>query len=225
MQTSQVVGGGSGSTTTSSDTLQAITGSGDSPTDLFTKLLVAQIRNQNPLEPTDPSDFVNQLTQLSQVESLQSLAQQTGANASILASLQVLALGAQVGSEIMVSTDTVDIGSEPVAGAFTLEASSARTTLVVTGPDAAEHRIELGSHAAGEVAFELDPAELGFAPGRYTLRVETEGGETPATEIAGQLISVRMAGAGNVALNVSGLGEVSPAYITRFNGRSANAIN
>jgi len=36
--------------------------------DMFTKLLVAQIRNQDPLSPTDPSQFVNQLTQLSQTE-------------------------------------------------------------------------------------------------------------------------------------------------------------
>lgn len=222
MQTSQVVGGSQGS---ASDAVQAANGEQGSPTELFTRLLVAQIRNQNPLEPTDPSDFVNQLTQLSQVESLQALAQQTGANASVLSSLQVLALGAQVGSEIMVNTDTVEVGSEPVSGAFTLASSSARTTLVLSGPDGVERRIELGTRAAGEVPFELDPAALGLPAGAHTLRVETETGETPATEIAGRLLSVRMAGNGNVALNVAGPGEVSPAYITRFNGRPATSVN
>jgi flagellar hook assembly protein FlgD len=29
------------------------------PRDMFTKLLVAQIQNQDPLSPTDPSQFVN----------------------------------------------------------------------------------------------------------------------------------------------------------------------
>src|SRR5690349_770319 len=60
--------------------------------DMFTKLLVAQIRNQDPLAPSDPSQFVNQLSQLSQTEALQQLAQTTSASASVLQSLQVLAM-------------------------------------------------------------------------------------------------------------------------------------
>ncbi|MBU0602986.1 MAG: flagellar basal body rod modification protein [Gammaproteobacteria bacterium] len=223
METSSVLN--SGTQDTASDTMQAIAGSEGSISDLFTTLLVAQIRNQNPLEPTDPSDFVNQLTQLSQVESLQSLAQQTGANAAILGSLQVLALGAQVGSEIMVNTSSFNVGSEAVRGVFTLESSSAKTTMVLTGPDGVDRRIDLGTHAAGEVDFVVDPAELGLPAGAYTMKIETETGETPLTEIAGRLVSVRMAGSGDVALNISGLGEVSPSYITRFNGRTATSVN
>lgn len=36
----------------------------------FLKLLVAQIKNQNPLTPTDPVQFVGQLTQYSELEQL-----------------------------------------------------------------------------------------------------------------------------------------------------------
>ena len=50
---------------------------------LFTTLLVAQIRNQNPLEPQDPSEFVGQMTQLSQMEALQMLARQGSATAGM----------------------------------------------------------------------------------------------------------------------------------------------
>src|SRR6476661_3699617 len=66
--------------------------------DMFTKLLVAQIQNQDPLTPQDPTTFVNQLSQLSQTEALQNLSQMTTANASILQSMQTLAMGSQVGS-------------------------------------------------------------------------------------------------------------------------------
>ena len=38
--------------------------------DAFLKLLVAQIRNQNPLDPTDGAEFLAQLAQFSQVEQL-----------------------------------------------------------------------------------------------------------------------------------------------------------
>ncbi len=36
----------------------------------FLKLLVAQIKNQNPLNPTDSTQFVGQLTQYSELEQL-----------------------------------------------------------------------------------------------------------------------------------------------------------
>ncbi len=38
--------------------------------DVFLKLLVAQIQNQNPLQPMDGMQFVTQLTQFSQLEQL-----------------------------------------------------------------------------------------------------------------------------------------------------------
>jgi flagellar basal-body rod modification protein FlgD len=87
--------------------------------DMFTKLLVAQIQNQDPLSPTDPAQFVQQLTQLSQTEALQNLSNLTSANASVLQSMQVLALGAQVGSDVMADVEpprsTLD-GSTKVSG-------------------------------------------------------------------------------------------------------------
>lgn len=197
----------------------AITAAADNPSDLFTKLLVAQVRNQNPLEPTDPSQFVNQLTQLSQTESMKQLVSQNAANASMLQSMQVLAMGAQVGSQLSVQSDRVQLAGQPVQGSFALQGSSPQTTLVLTGPDGSERRIELGTRAAGEVHFTIDPAKLGLAGGNYGLRVEAGSGETPAVEIIGDLSSVRLTADGGVALNVSGVGEVQPGAVTRFNGR------
>lgn len=37
-------------------------------TDTFLKLLVAQLQNQNPLEPSDPIQFVTQLAQFTSLE-------------------------------------------------------------------------------------------------------------------------------------------------------------
>ncbi len=37
---------------------------------MFLKLLVAQIQNQNPLDPQDPTQFLGQLTQYSMLEQL-----------------------------------------------------------------------------------------------------------------------------------------------------------
>jgi len=49
------------------------TGLGDLGTDVFLQLLVAQLRNQNPLEPMDGSALMQQTTQLASVEAIQAM--------------------------------------------------------------------------------------------------------------------------------------------------------
>jgi len=188
---------------------------------LFTTLLVAQIRNQNPLEPQDPSEFVGQMTQLSQMEALQNLAAQGSANASMLESLQVLALGGQVGSQVSVATQRLEIDAEPIEGLFTLADSSAAVALVLEDASGRQQRVPLGTRSAGDVAFTIDPQSLGLAPGRYTVRVETAGAESPAVEIHGTLRSVRLSAAAGLVLDVANVGQIGPAAITGFNGQAS----
>ena len=209
------------------DPNQSITGNTAAATqDMFTKLLVAQIQNQDPTSPTDPTQFVNQLAQLSQTESLQNLSTLTSSNASVLQSMQVIALGARVGSNVMATTGAVTVGSDSIAGAFTLAAASSKTTLALTGADGVEHDIAMGSQAPGAVPFSIDPAALGLAPGNYSVAVTTSSGEKPAVGIDGRLLSVQLSSTGTVVLNVSGLGQVSPSAITSFNGQlAANAAS
>ena len=134
--------------------------------DMFTKLLVAQIRNQDPLAPTDPSQFVNQLTQLAQTEAMQNLSTLTSANASVLQSMQVLALGAQVGSEVMVDTTTVQLDGNKVNGSMALTANSTKTTLTLT--DAAGKAIHdrAGRQGGRQRAVHHRPGKTGH-PGRH----------------------------------------------------------
>lgn len=192
--------------------------------DMFTKLLVAQIRNQDPLAPSDPSQFVNQLAQLSQTEALAKLSNLASANASVMQSMQVLALGAQVGSNVMVATDHVRVDQGKIEGNIALAASSTKTTLVLTGADGVAHEVKLGTLTPGNVPFSVDPGALGLAPGDYTLSVKTSTGESPAIDVAGKLNSVRLSPGGNTVLNVSGVGEVEPGAVTAFNGKSGATL-
>ena len=196
---------------------------GSETSTMFTKLLVAQIQNQDPLSPTDPSQFINQLTQLSQTEALQNVSNLTSANASILQSMQVLALGAQVGSDVQVTATEVQLDSSKVKGEVTLAASSSKTTLVLTGLDGREHKVELGSQSSGAVPFALDPQAMGLPAGTYKMRVETSSKEEASIDLVGRLNSVRLGSAGAVVLNVSNVGETTPAAITAFNGKAAGA--
>lgn len=204
------------------DTISGALGTNSNISDLFIKLLVAQIKNQNPLEPSDPAEFVGQLTQLSQMEALQTLSDLGKNQNASMASMQMLSLGAQVGSELTVQTDHVELADKPLQLSFTLGSNSTQTTLVLTDSAGQEHRVELGTRSAGQVATTVDPAKLGLAPGSYALRVDTSSKETPATHLTGTLTSVHLAG-GNAVLQVTGAGLVSASVITAFNGRPATS--
>ena len=185
--------------------------------DMFTKLLVAQIQNQDPLSPQDPTTYVNQLSQLSQTEALQNLSQTSTANASLLQSLQTLAMGGQVGSTVTVATNTLQLGQDKVSGNVQLDGISADTKLVLTGADGQQHTIDLGP-GSGAQPFTIDPAALGLAPGSYTIQAKPADGSSPSIEIAARLNSVRVAN-GGVLLQVAGIGQVDPSAITGFNGK------
>jgi flagellar basal-body rod modification protein FlgD len=191
--------------------------------DMFTKLLVAQLRNQDPLSPSDPTQFINQLSQLSQTEALQKLSQTSSANASILQSMQVLAMGAQVGSNVSVQTESVRLDSDKVSGSVMLSGASAQTKLVLTGADNVAHEIVLPPASAGALPFTIDPVALGLAPGNYSLKAQAADGTSPSVEVTGRLDSVRMTATGGVLLQVANIGEIDPSAITGFNGKAGAA--
>src|SRR5687767_15646129 len=66
--------------------------------DTFLKLLVAQLKYQNPLDPTDGTEFMAQTAQFSVVEKLEDLAKQ---NAELLASNRSLGASALIGKQVV----------------------------------------------------------------------------------------------------------------------------
>jgi flagellar basal-body rod modification protein FlgD len=187
---------------------------------MFLKLLVAQVQYQDPLEPTDSSTFVTQLTQLSQTESLQSLQSQLSIQSSIMDSMQTMQLSNQVGHDVMVATSSLLLDREPVHAVVGLE-SGAQLKLQLTAADGKVTTVDLGTQAAGDVALTIDPVALGLPAGRYSVAVTDANDNRYTPEVRGRLNAVRLTAAGTVALQVQGLGDVSPSSITRFVGQTS----
>jgi len=191
----------------------------DANRDMFTKLLVAQIQNQDPLNPQDPSTYVNQLSQLSQTEALQNMSKASSANASMLQSLQTLAMGGQVGSDVTVATNSVQLGDAKVNGSIQLNGASSATTLVLTGGDGQQHTLQLGAHGSGAQSFTIDPAALGLPPGTYAIQATSSDGSAPDVAVTARLSSVRVNN-GAIMLQVANVGEVATSAVTAFNGKA-----
>lgn len=71
--------------------------------DTFLKLLVAQMRYQDPSNPTDPTQFMSQTAAFTQVEKLDQLVTQ---NASIVALQKTMNAGALVGHTVSYTDDS-----------------------------------------------------------------------------------------------------------------------
>ncbi|GGY04781.1 flagellar hook capping FlgD N-terminal domain-containing protein [Paludibacterium paludis] len=193
----------------------------DTTSNMFMTLLVAQIKNQNPLEPTDASQFVNQLTQMSQMQATQQQSAIAKNNAVLLENLQTLELGRQVGSPVMVEAKSLEMGKTPVQARVNLSSAAGDVTLNLIGEDGQAHPVSLGRHAAGAFDITVDPAKLGLAPGRYKIETVTDTKEKPSVEVAGVIESVRVPlSGGGPLVKVSNVGEVGFASISQFNRKS-----
>jgi flagellar basal-body rod modification protein FlgD len=202
-----------------------ILGAGGDLTGLFTTLLVAQLKNQDPTQPSDPSVFVSQLAQLSQVQSMQQLVSQQQTGNGALNSLQMMALGAQVGSAVRATVNQLQLGSQPVTLHVDLGANSASNTLVLTSPTGGTQQFALGSLAAGDQAFNIDPAALGLAPGSYGVQVLDASQQSQPVQAEAALSGVRLGQDGSVFAQLAGVGEVASSAITALEGRPATTTN
>ncbi|MGY1708635.1 flagellar hook assembly protein FlgD [Geodermatophilus sp. SYSU D00758] len=97
--------------------------------DTFLKLLVAQLRYQDPTKPADSSQMMSQTAVFTQVEKLEQLATQ---NAALLALQRTTSAGAMVGRTVT-WTDTTGAAVTGTVTSVRLGSTAAEATAVVDG--------------------------------------------------------------------------------------------
>lgn len=167
----------------SASTQRSQGGSGsDNDSDMFMRLMIAQLQNQDPSSPADTADFMQQIATLSQVESVNNLSQtMISSNQAMLASQAALQASSMVGQSVFVEGDTSEVGTiqNPFArGSFDLQTSSSEVRIqVYNSSGSLVDTMELGPVEPGEheFAWQMDFDEEGnpeLPPGNYTFEVE-----------------------------------------------------
>lgn len=223
------------SSSLSADLSKSITNNGDvagtkdlSINNLFMQLLVAQIRNQDPLNPTNGTEYVGQLAQLTQLQSMESMSKLMQNNQRLVNNLQTLATGNLVGQKVMARSDQQTSsmqtnnmqtdGTTTIEGRLTLQHAANTVTVIVQDQRGNQYKIPLGKQDAGQLLFKIDPQSLGLSQGKYHLNVVTDTEETGIPiELEGKVTHVRIPPDGSaIMLNIAGLGEVAYDRITQF---------
>jgi flagellar basal-body rod modification protein FlgD len=190
--------------------------------DRFLKLLVTQMRNQDPLNPLDNAQVTTQMAQISTVSGVDRLNGSIDRLSQSMLSAQSLQSAAVIGHQVLASGSTLALGATPATGAFELAQSADRVQVVIATPaGAVVRRLELGGQAAGIPTFQWDGMTDagGRAPqGNYIFQVTASSGGQPVAAAplsAGRVTGISLNG-GNLLLNLESGNELPVAGIRRI---------
>lgn len=184
----------------------------------FLKLMVTQLKHQDPFKPMENGDFLAQIAQFSSVSGIDQLNKSFSTLAESMSSNQALQAGALVDREVLAP---LEYGLLPegggLSGAVDLPTSVGNLVISITDSAGALVReIHLGTQAAGQVAFSWDGStdSGGYAPpGVYKVRAQAsteDGSEALQTLIAARVDSVTLgSGTQGLRLNLEGLGPIA----------------
>ena len=148
------------STATTSSTAASGNANNMDPTqsqDRFLKLLVAQLNNQDPMNPMDNAQMTTQLAQINTVSGIQQLNQTVTNMVNQFASLQLMQGSAMVGHDVLVDGSTLTKDGTTGRGAVALaDAASSVSVDVVNASGAVVDTLNLGALPAGNHSFESD---------------------------------------------------------------------
>lgn len=131
--------------------------------DEFLKLMIAELNNQNPLDPQDNGEFIAQLAQFSTVEGLDKLNTTADGMSDGMRSSQALQASSLVGQSVIVEGN--DLGlllNKGIVSSHTeLPESATDLTLNIQDENGQLlEQISLGNHAAGEMSVRWDGLNL-----------------------------------------------------------------
>ncbi len=118
--------------------------------DRFLKLLVAQMRNQDPLNPLDNAQVTTQMAQISTVTGIEKLDGSIGGLRESLLAAQSLQSAAVIGRQVLASGATLNLGASGASGALELTTAADRVQVTIaTSAGAVLRRLELGAQPGG----------------------------------------------------------------------------
>ena len=140
----------------------------------FLDLMVAQLRNQDPMAPLENGEFIGQMAQFSQVTGLEKLQTSFDSLATSLQSNQALQASTMVGRTVLVPSSTGLLPQDgTLNGVMELDKSSSNVSLNITNATGELIRsVSMGNQAAGAVPFSWDGLSSDgtrMPPGRYTV--------------------------------------------------------
>jgi len=178
----------------------------------FLKLLVAQLRNQDPMSPMDGSEFAAQLAQFSTVEQLieigSKLDGQAGSIAESALTTQTMLGSSLIGRDVLLKGATLaSNGEDPPRIAIDLDGAADQVVVEVLGDDGKVIATrEFSDQPGGRGVLTLDGIDLDAGSYNYQVTATTKDGSVVGAEgyTIGQVEGMSFVG-GRVTLRIDGV--------------------
>lgn len=187
--------------------------------DRFMKLLITQMKNQDPLNPLDNAQVTSQLAQLSTVTGIDKLNATMGTLKDSFQSSQALQATSLIGHGVLVPGSTTNLtDGKAVLGMDLPGAADAVSVTIRDSAGNAVRKIELGPQAAGTLPLGWDgKTDKGAAAanGQYSFEVSatSAGSKLKVTTLSYDQVGSVSTGASGTKLNLSGGGSAALADV------------
>lgn len=180
--------------------------------DRFLKLLVAQLNNQDPMNPMDNAQMTSQMAQINTVTGIQQLNETMKSMGSQFASMQALQSASLIGHGVLLEGNTLSIDAGKAKGAFELPGHADSVKVDILSPAGQLlDTLNLGARTTGRHAFEWDASNYtGTGNPHYQVTATQGATSMPTTTFAQDTIT--SVGTSGSALSVGLKGRDSIAY-------------
>jgi flagellar basal-body rod modification protein FlgD len=149
--------------------------------DRFLKLLVAQLNNQDPMNPMDNAQMTSQMAQINTVTGIQQVNETLKDMATQFSGMQVLQGSTMVGHDVLLESNQLSRNAGVAAGAIDLAGKADTVKIDILSPGGQVlDSLNLGPKSAGRQNFSWDASQY-TGLGEPTFRVTaTQGGKAVA---------------------------------------------
>jgi flagellar basal-body rod modification protein FlgD len=189
--------------------------------DRFLKLLVAQMQNQDPLNPMDNAQVTSQMAQIQSVNGIEKLNRGIEGLGTQFAQMNALQGAALVGRDVIVPGNAlVSNDDELVQGGFELDGPADSVTVeVLNAAGRVIDTIDLGAQSGGRHGFEWTPGAGVDAAAGSNFRVVAKSGTATVgnTPLMRDRVDAVIAGGDTLTLELRRSGSVPYDRIRAFN--------
>lgn len=162
----------------------------------FLTLLVAQLQNQDPLNPNEPTEFTAQLAQFSSLEQLFNLNESMDSMAASFANSDKMGALETIGKDIAYQASSFEYNGQPVEIGYSLDSTATDVTLYLQQNGSTIKILEPEDLTAGNhfITWDGTTESGGVAPyGEYSIVIQAKAG-TDSTVAAAPLIKAEVTG-------------------------------
>ena len=188
--------------------------------DRFLKLLVAQMNNQDPLNPMDNAQVTSQMAQIQQVTSLSTLDTSIKSLGGQLGQMQALQSISLVGREVSVPGNKMQVTGAVAEGSYELDEAAKTVKLEILGPGGnVIDTQQLGAQGSGRQTFSWKAGTMAAEGSEVKYRITAANGtkSVNATLYVNDKVDAVYSEGGALKLNLQRLGPVDYTAVSAVN--------